>query len=160
MTTINSSTASAPPAAAATRAPRGAGLEHRAEPVPQANAAPTSKASGSERQTPSSPKAIEQAFHQTQAEQAERAVRTKETRQIELEAIRAKVEQAIEQLNEQIEMRQRELGFSIEGETDRVIVNVFNKTTGELVRQIPTEAVVRAANSLDDLKGVLVDEIL
>jgi flagellar protein FlaG len=79
---------------------------------------------------------------------------------MEMEAIRAKVEQAIEQLNEQVAMRQRELGFSIEGETDRLIVNVFNKSTGELVRQIPTEAVVRAADSFEALKGVLVDEIL
>jgi len=160
MTTINSSTPSAASAAVATRAPRGAELEHRSEPLPQASSAPTPKPTGSEKQTPSSPKAIERAFHQNQAAQAERAIRAKETRQIELEAIRAKVEQAIEQLNEQIAMRQRELGFSIEGETDRVIVNVFNKTTGELVRQIPTEAVMRAARSIEELKGVLVDEIL
>ena len=160
MTSINSSTTAATPAAAATRAPRGAGLEVRSEPAqtldPKAPAGPDRAAD----ETPSSPKAIQHALNKSQAEQAERAAHAKEVRLMEMEAIRAKVEQAIEQLNEQVAMRQRELGFSIEGETDRLIVNVFNKATGELVRQIPTEAVVRAADSFEALKGVLVDEIL
>lgn len=160
MTSINSSATAATPAAAATRAPRGAGLEVRSEPAqtlaPKAPSGPDKAAD----ETPSSPKAIQHALHKSQAEQAERAARAKEVRLMEMEAIRAKVEQAIEQLNEQVAMRQRELGFSIEGETDRLIVNVFNKSTGELVRQIPTEAVVRAADSFEALKGVLVDEIL
>jgi len=32
-----------------------------------------------------------------------------------------------------------------------------NKETGEVVRQIPNEVVIRVANSIEDLKGVLFD---
>jgi flagellar protein FlaG len=35
------------------------------------------------------------------------------------------------------------------------VVAVTDKNTGELVRQIPAEAVLRVAHSIENLKGVL-----
>ena len=40
----------------------------------------------------------------------------------------------------------------------RPIVYVKNATTGELVRQIPNEVVVRIAHSIADFKGMLHNE--
>jgi|GEM_PF-1337260 len=75
-----------------------------------------------------------------------------------IEEMRARVEQAIERLNEQATQNQRSLGFEIDQATDIVIVKVRNKETGEVVRQIAAEAFVRlAANSTGD-KGGLFDE--
>jgi len=76
---------------------------------------------------------------------------------IDLAKMRRELEAAIERLNDQVSQNARELGFSIDEETDRLIVRVTNKETGELVRQIPAEAVIRFANSWEDLRGVLFD---
>jgi uncharacterized FlaG/YvyC family protein len=37
------------------------------------------------------------------------------------------------------------------------VVTVRNTATGEVVRQIPTETVVRLAHSIDDMKGILLN---
>lgn len=71
--------------------------------------------------------------------------------------LRRELEVAIERLNDQVAQNGRSLGFSIDDETDVLIVRVTNKETGELVRQIPAEAVIRFAHSLEDLRGVLFD---
>ena len=76
---------------------------------------------------------------------------------VDLARMRRELEAAIERLNDQVSQNARELGFSIDEETDRLIVRVTNKETGELVRQIPAEAVIRFANSVEDLRGVLFD---
>jgi flagellar protein FlaG len=41
---------------------------------------------------------------------------------------------------------------------NRPIVTVVNSQTGEVVRQIPNEVVVRVAHHLDNLKGMLLNE--
>jgi len=79
---------------------------------------------------------------------------------VDQKKMRRELEAAIERLNEQVARNSRELGFSVDEETDRLIVRVTNKETGELVRQIPAEAVIRFAHSMEDLRGVLFDEEL
>lgn len=71
-----------------------------------------------------------------------------------------RLEEAVQRLNDQMQQSQRSLGFSVDKETDILIVRVTNKETGELVRQIPAEAVVRLSKSIEDLKGLLFDEAL
>jgi flagellar protein FlaG len=68
-----------------------------------------------------------------------------------------KLEQAVARLNEQMQANGRKLGFSVDDRLDKQIVRVMNKETGEVVRQIPNEVVIRVANSIEDLKGVLFD---
>jgi flagellar protein FlaG len=68
-----------------------------------------------------------------------------------------KVEEAVARLNEQMEANGRKLGFSVDDRLNKQIVRVVNKETGEVVRQIPNEVVIRVANSIEDLKGVLFD---
>jgi flagellar protein FlaG len=68
-----------------------------------------------------------------------------------------KLEQAVARLNEQMQANGRKLGFSVDDRLNKQIVRVMNKETGEVVRQIPNEVVIRVANSIEDLKGVLFD---
>lgn len=69
-----------------------------------------------------------------------------------------KLEEAVKRLNEQMQDNRRQLGFSVDDRLNRQIVRVTNKETGELVRQIPSEVVIRVANSIENLKGVLFDK--
>lgn len=95
-----------------------------------------------------------------QQQAAVAAISEKPKLSIDLAAMQKRLDQAIENLNNQLQSSQTKLGFSIDSETDIVMVKVINKETGELVRQIPAEAVVRLAAKMDDLKGLLLDESL
>ena len=95
-----------------------------------------------------------------QQQAAVAAISEKPKLSIDLAAMQKRLDQAIESLNNQLQSSQTNLGFSIDSETDIVMVKVTNKETGELVRQIPAEAVVRLAAKMDDLKGLLLDESL
>lgn len=83
---------------------------------------------------------------------------TKEKAEQSRQLTEKKVDEAVQRLNEQMQSSQRELGFSVENKTDRLIVKVTNKETGELIRQIPAEAVIKMAQSIESLKGVLFDK--
>lgn len=78
----------------------------------------------------------------------------------EVEAIRETVQQAVDRLNEQMRQSQRSLGFRVDEANDLMVVQVTNKETGELVREIPIEAAVRMADSFANPKGMLFDETL
>ena len=76
------------------------------------------------------------------------------------ESIRKSLADAIAALNDQIEKNGRGLKFSIDDTINRHIIIVSNTQTGEVVRQIPTEVVVRLAHSIEEIKGLLSDEIV
>ena len=69
------------------------------------------------------------------------------------------VQEAVARLNDQMKSMQRDLGFSYDDRINRDIVTVRKQTTGEVVRQLPPEVVIRIAHSIEDLKGVLYDDI-
>jgi len=51
----------------------------------------------------------------------------------------------------------RGLAFKVEPSIDRPVVTVTNQETGEVIRQIPNEVVIRIARNLDDTKGNLLN---
>ena len=69
----------------------------------------------------------------------------------------ARVEKAIEQLNEYAQSFQRDLTFSMDEDLDRTIVRVVDRTTQEVIRQIPNETALRLArnlNAINEMKRV------
>jgi flagellar protein FlaG len=71
--------------------------------------------------------------------------------------LRENLSAAVEHLNRQLASSGRTLGFSIDEILHAPIVTVKNTSTGEVVRQIPSEAVVKVAHTLEELKGLLYD---
>lgn len=65
---------------------------------------------------------------------------------------------AIGKLNDMLTSTARNVSFAMDEKLGRPIVYVKNATTGEVVRQIPNEVVVRIAHSIEDLKGLLHNE--
>ncbi|SCX56846.1 flagellar protein FlaG [Nitrosospira sp. Nsp1] len=49
------------------------------------------------------------------------------------------------------------LEFSIDAESDKVVVKIIDSTTQELVRQIPMEEMLALAKALGRLKGLLLN---
>jgi flagellar protein FlaG len=70
---------------------------------------------------------------------------------------RKNLQEAVSALNDQMAASKTGLGFSIDKSLDRPVVIVRNTETGEVVRQIPTEVVVRLAHSIDAMKGLLLN---
>jgi len=83
---------------------------------------------------------------------------TKSAPMVDPRELQKKLDEAVNRLNEQMQDNRRQLGFSVDDRLNRQIVRVTNKETGELVRQIPSEVVIRVANSIENLKGVLFDK--
>ena len=74
------------------------------------------------------------------------------------EKMMANLREAIEHLNKQMSSSGRSLGFSMDDVLRTPVVTVKDTRSGEVIRQIPTEAVVKVAHTLEELKGVLYDQ--
>jgi flagellar protein FlaG len=61
----------------------------------------------------------------------------------------------VDELNQQMKSTNRNLWFEMDRTINTPVVAVTDKNTGELVRQIPAEVVLRVAHSIENLKGVL-----
>lgn len=55
---------------------------------------------------------------------------------------------AVETLNRALEAAQRDLRFQLDDESGRVIVQVVEPASGEVIRQMPSEEVLRMASRL------------
>lgn len=74
------------------------------------------------------------------------------------EEMRENLKEAVKRLNEMMREGNRDLNFSMDETTDRVVITVKNANTGEVVRQIPDATLLRMAHNLENLKGVLHNE--
>jgi flagellar protein FlaG len=68
------------------------------------------------------------------------------------------VEQAVREVNASLQSRSVGLQFEVDQDTDKLIVKVVDRASGEVIRQIPTEEVVRIARVLGKAPGLLVSQ--
>lgn len=68
------------------------------------------------------------------------------------------VPEAIKNINNMMKALSRSLEFSIDADTDRTIVKVVDKQTGDVIRQIPSEEALDIAKALDKSQGLLIKE--
>ena len=67
---------------------------------------------------------------------------------------------AVSMLNEQMASTKQGLGFSFDESINAPVIRVRNLSTGEEVRQIPTEDVLHMAHKIDELKGILFNKVV
>ena len=65
------------------------------------------------------------------------------------------VEAAARQIESYLKSVGRTLEFRVDAETQRTVVTVRDATSGEVIRQIPNEEVLKLANSLNDASSLL-----
>ncbi len=68
------------------------------------------------------------------------------------------VDQAAQKINEALQTVSQKLEFSVDKDTEAVVVKVMDKETGEVIRQIPSEELLKIAKALDKLQGLLVKD--
>ena len=113
-------------------------------------------AASPQRPTPSEPvsvptKSIQDVSRDVQASKGESAKQLSQN----MEDVKA----AVKTLNIAMKKAPTSLQFSVDSASHRFVINVTNKDTGELVRSMPGEAILRFAQNLESLKGVLFDEL-
>jgi flagellar protein FlaG len=69
--------------------------------------------------------------------------------------MREDLQKAIELLNTQVSKNNLGLGFSMDEALGRPVVTVKNTQSGEVIRQIPNEVVVKIAHNIEAFKGLL-----
>ena len=74
------------------------------------------------------------------------------------EAEPSALEQAVSNINASLAERSVGVRFEVDADTERMVVKVVDRTSGELIRQMPSEAVLRLAKVLGHAAGVLVSE--
>ena len=89
-----------------------------------------------------------------------KSVATTKTLAETLKTNEEKVRAAVKEINNELEKLQSELGFSVDKVANDVVITVKRKESGEIVRQIPSETVLKLAHNLEKLKGVLLDKKL
>ena len=70
---------------------------------------------------------------------------------------RPELEKAVKDIQDFVQSTQRQLNFSIDDSTGRVVVKVIATDSGEVVRQLPSEAALKLAQSLSDASSLLFD---
>ncbi|MFQ5643903.1 MAG: flagellar protein FlaG [Thiogranum sp.] len=68
------------------------------------------------------------------------------------------VETAVSQISDFVQNFQRDLRFSIDEESDRLVVKVVDSETQEVIRQIPSEETLRIARHLDSPESLILRE--
>jgi flagellar protein FlaG len=73
-----------------------------------------------------------------------------------VESDRAKLEGAVKKLNDYVAPALQTIQFSIDQESERIVVKVVDTTTQEVLRQIPNEEVLAITKTLDKLQGLVI----
>lgn len=68
------------------------------------------------------------------------------------------VKEAAEKISEFIEAMTHDLSFSVDKDTNRTVVKVLERESGDVIRQIPAEEILKIAKMLDELKGLIIRE--
>lgn len=66
------------------------------------------------------------------------------------------LEDAVKKINDFIAPTLQTIQFSIDQESDRLVVKVIDTATQKILRQMPNEAALNVAKTFDSLKGLIV----
>jgi len=83
---------------------------------------------------------------------------TKPEIKVDLDKMRSNLQDALTKINDMMIDGGRNLGFSIDPALSEPVIVVRKLDTGEVIRQIPNEVVVSLAHSIENLKGILLNQ--
>jgi flagellar protein FlaG len=69
-----------------------------------------------------------------------------------------KLQESVSVLNKTLKAIDKKYEFSIHKETDRPVVRVYDRNSGEIIKQIPPEEVLNILTKIRELIGIFIDE--
>ncbi|WP_372824484.1 flagellar protein FlaG [Polaromonas sp.] len=100
---------------------------------------------------PATPQAPKQAERMREAVPLEREKKTAESTPEQTNA-------ALAEINRSFQLASVGVRFEFDKETDKVIAKVVDVETGQVIRQMPSEAMVQVSKALDRLQGLLLSQ--
>jgi len=68
-----------------------------------------------------------------------------------------KLQQVVTELNQMMGMTSTKLSFSVDRESNKMVIRVVDAETQEVIRQIPSEDAINVAHHIHSLMGILYD---
>ncbi|MDX1250734.1 MAG: flagellar protein FlaG [Gammaproteobacteria bacterium] len=76
-------------------------------------------------------------------------------RSVKNDARNEDITKAVSYLNDYIQSYRRDLQFSVDDDSGRIVVKVIDKETREVIRQIPSEEALQLAKRMEQSNGML-----
>ncbi len=70
----------------------------------------------------------------------------------------AKIERIAEAMDKYVKSVQRDLNIRVDHESGKVMVKVLSRDTGEVIREIPPEELLKLASRMEEMAGVLLNK--
>ena len=67
------------------------------------------------------------------------------------------IEAAVDELNNRLENQEIQVAFGVDNKSGRVVVSITDSSTGELIRQVPSEETLEFARNVEKGVGLLLD---
>lgn len=97
---------------------------------------------------------VEKSSNSTQTAMDKKALQRKAEEKLSNEEL----SEAVKNIQSRLDVMRTKLGFVLNSETDDVIIEVKDRESGEIIRQIPSEEVMELRARLDELVGILFDK--
>lgn len=88
------------------------------------------------------------------AEQQSQAAEAQEAQKLTAE----EVQDVVDKLNDFMQGQQRNLNFSVDKDTDNLIVKVMDTQTEEVIRQFPSEETLKLAKHIEGMLGLIFND--
>lgn len=87
-------------------------------------------------------------------------ISTREISNVEADKIGLKtaVKDVVDRLNTIEDFHDRGIRFSVDEETEKVVIKIVDSNTNEVIRQIPPEEVLNMIRRLDEFQGLLINK--
>ncbi|MEH6493212.1 flagellar protein FlaG [Halopseudomonas sp.] len=92
---------------------------------------------------------------QAKSEPAPVAVQTREAVEQSPEVERDQLQAAVSDIQNFVQSVRRDINFNLDDDSGRVVINVTEATSGDVIRQIPSEEALRLAENLSEIRSVL-----
>jgi flagellar protein FlaG len=79
---------------------------------------------------------------------------------VDVEKLKAQLQEAIAKMNEAVKDGGRGLSFSVDKAVGGPVVVVKNVSTGEVIRQIPNEEAVKTAHDIERFRSVFINKLV
>lgn len=97
-------------------------------------------------------KLTEKALASTQQEIKDLSDSAEINKQVSLDVSAKQIENAVRELNEFVQSNNRELAFSVDEGSNKQVVKVTDSESGKVIRQIPSEELLRLSERLQDFQ--------
>ena len=103
--------------------------------------------------------AVETSQVQTRAvEQSSESAKTQKDQMLDKEEIKKSLDKTIKNLNNQMEALDTNVKFGFNDKIDTLFVDVMERSTGKIIRKIPSEEAMKLSEKMKEIVGMIFDK--